>query len=136
MYKDLGIVLGSTGGYASNINGAAEAPHRTIKRFTQANLFKALLANYFWYFVCQYSALTYTQCINHTTGKLTGLVYCKKLIKSSKLHTFGSRVKTMKELKTQRALSAWISSNMRDDIENEISMEEIDQHSSFDGRFF
>lgn len=32
MYKELSVALQSTGGYASTINGKAEAPHKTIKR--------------------------------------------------------------------------------------------------------
>ena len=55
MYKSLGIVLESTGGYASNINDTAKAPHRTIKRSTRANLMGSLMPNGFWCFAGQYS---------------------------------------------------------------------------------
>ena len=48
MYKYLGIVLKSMGGYASNINDVTKAPHRTINQSTGANLVGALLANHFW----------------------------------------------------------------------------------------
>ena len=45
------------------------------------------------------------------------------------------KVKIIKELKAQWALSARTSSDLRGDTENKILMEEIDQHSLFDGRF-
>ena len=135
MYKSLGIVFESTDGYASNINGAAKASHQTIKQSTRANLMGSLMPNGFWCFAGQYSGFTYNQCIIRTTNRPPALVYTKKLVKSKKLHPFGSRVKIIKELKTKRALSARTSGDLRADTEDEITMEEIDEHSSFDGRF-
>ena len=140
MYKSLGVVLQSTGGGASTINGTVESPHRTIKRMTRAQLIGSLLSNTLWCFSGQYATFTYNNCINRTTNKPPALSLLKKLVKPSKLHPFGSRVKIIKELKSQRALSARTSGDLRaidgdDSSPSTISPDELSNLSSFDGRF-
>ena len=58
MYTYLGTVLQSTGGYASNINGFVEAPDRTIKKSTRAELMGSVSADTLWFFAGRYCALT------------------------------------------------------------------------------
>ena len=140
MYKSLGIVMQSTGGGASTINGTVESPHRTIKRMTRAQLIGSLLSNTLWCFSGQYAAFTYNNCINRTTGKPPALGYLNKLVKPSKLHPFGSRAKIITELKSQRALSARTSGDLRTidgdtSSPDAISTDELDTLSSFHGRF-
>lgn len=117
IYKSLGVVMQSTGGHASTINGAAKSPHslshRTIKRSLRAGLIGSLLDNTLWCFSGQYAMFIYNNCINHTTGIPLAKKYLNKLAHPSKMHPFGARVKIISELKSQRALSARTSGDLR-----------------------
>ena len=135
MYKSLGIAMQSTGGYSSTINGAAETPHRTLKKSIRAMLMGSNLADTFWCFAGQYAAQVYNSCTNRTTGRPPALRYSKKLLPASKVYPFGSRVRVIKDLPTKRALSARAAGDPRAYDGDSIFPSEIERNSSFDGIF-
>ena len=55
--EELGIIVETTGGYASSINGTAETPRRTFKLSIRSMLIGANMADPAWCFVGQYSSL-------------------------------------------------------------------------------
>jgi len=101
MYKSIGVVLQSTGGHASSINGKAEAPHRTMKRTFRAMLMGANMSDNYWCFAGQYAANIHNNCIICMTGRAPALgYYAKKLIPVTQIFPFGSRVNIIKDLKS------------------------------------
>ena len=48
MLVGLGVALQSTGGYASTINGKAEAHHKTMKGMSRAMLMGASMSDVYW----------------------------------------------------------------------------------------
>ena len=106
MYKSCGLVMESTGGYASTINGKAESPHRTTKKTIRSMLMGANLDDAFWCFTGQYGTLGYNQCKNRVTGKIPDKEWTGKSIPPHDMPIFGANVKIVRELKAQRALEA------------------------------
>ena len=68
MFKGLGVALQLTGGYASTINGKAEAPHKIIKRTARAMLMGARMEDEYWCFAAQYAVQLLSNCVNRMTG--------------------------------------------------------------------
>ena len=126
LYKSLGIVLQSTGGYASTINGKAESPHMTIKRMIRAMLIGASMLDIFWCFAGQYAANIHNNCINRITGKPPALGFAKKLVPVTQIFPFGSRVRIIKDLTSQRALAARTAGDLRSPLGSAIYPAEVD----------
>ena len=128
-----------TDGYTSSINGAAEVPHCTIKNTAQAMLMVARMSNLFWYFAGQYAAFIYNQCSNSTTGKPPALVVGEKYVQPHKLRPWGACVRIIKDLKSERTLSAHTSGDPRILSNNPIdasTLAPVDSPSiAFCGRF-
>ena len=91
IHESLGIPLQSTVGYASVINSKAEAPHRIMKPTIRAIVV---------------ASNTHNNYINRMTGRAPALGYTKTF-------SVGSRVKIIKDLKSQRALCACTSGDPR-----------------------
>ena len=106
MLKGLGVALQSTGDYASTINGKAEAPHKIIKRTAQAMRMGARMKDEYWCFAAQYAVQLLNNCVNRMTGKPPDMGYAKKLIPVSQIFPFGARVKIIRDVSSQCALSA------------------------------
>ena len=64
IYKQLGMVMESTGGYESSINGGAESPIKTIKRSARAMLIGGNQPDQHCCYALQYTAQTYNQIIH------------------------------------------------------------------------
>ena len=142
MYKNLGMTLESTGGYASSINGAAESPIKTIKRSIRAMLLGSAMPNPMWCLCGQHSATVYNNIIHRITNKVPSLVLTGKIIPLKRMHPFGARIKVLKHLPAKRALTARTSGDSRDSLSsdtdynaNTITIIDDTQTSSFSGRY-
>jgi len=138
IYNSLGMALESTGGYASNINGIAESPIRTIKRTTRANLMGSALPNEFWCFGAVHAAIIYNQCLHRMTNKVPSQVLTGKSIPLKSMHPFGARVKVVENVPAQRALTARTAGDPRTNTSYDasaVTIVESQQPSSFTGRF-
>jgi len=138
MLKSLGVAIQSTGGYASSINGKAEAPHRTIKTTTRSMLMGADMSDEYWCFAGQYAANVHNNCVNRMTGRPPALGYAKRLVPVSQIFPFGSRVKIIKDLKSKRALGARTSGDPRSPLGANIYPPEVGalaSPSAFDALF-
>ena len=113
MYKVLGMVMESTGGHASSLNGTVETPNKTLKRMIRSNLMGADMADEFWCFAGQYSALQHVNTLNRRTNKTPAKVWLGKNINESKLQPFGCRAKIISTTDAGRALNPRTSGDPR-----------------------
>lgn len=140
IYRQLGMVIESTGGYESSLNGAAESPTKTIKKMTRASLIGADMPDTDCCFAMQYSACVNNQILNRMSGKVPSKVLTGKSIPIKNLHPFGARCKVLHHLPSKRTLSARTSGDLRQHQEtdydsNAINIIDASQKSSFNGSF-
>jgi hypothetical protein len=114
MYTQTGMVMESTGGYASSLNGGAESPTKTIKKIARASLIGNNVPDTDCCFALQHSTTTNNQILNRITGKIPAKVLTGKSIPIKHLHPFGARCKVLHNLPTKRTLSARTSGDLRE----------------------
>ena len=136
LFKETNIVLQTTGGYASTINGKAERPHRSVKNMIRAPLMGSNSPDEWWCFCGQYSSVIHNNMLNRMTGKPPLEFFDRKTIPITKLFPFGSHVRVMRDLRSRRALGARTGGDTRELDDISISHEDAKKTPTlYDGKF-
>ena len=137
--QKLNMVMESTGGYNSSLNGTVESPIRPLKIKTRAMLIGAMMDDMFWCAALMYAALIRNNILHSATKKIPSIVLTGTSIAVSAMHPFGARTKVLRNLPAKRSLSARTSGDLRfhqDDYDADaVNLLDTTQPSSFTGRF-
>ncbi len=112
-HDSLAMVVQTTGGHNLTMNGKVEVTHKTLKQMTWAMLVSVGLPDSFWCFALQYAVFIHNNFlhmstkwipIHHFTGSCLALPPSKILI-------FGSKMRIIKDLKSEKALQPRTTGN-------------------------
>ena len=116
MIEELEMVMQTTGGDSSNLNGMAEAPHKLIKKMTRALLMTAGLSDRFWCFAMQYAVFLIVNTLHTATKRIPIQHFTggKVALPPSKVLIFGSKMRIIKSKHKNKALDSRTGTDPRE----------------------
>ena len=105
MRDEMHMVMQTTGGNNSALNGKAEAPHKLLKKITWALLVTAGMDDKFWCFAMQYAVFLIINTVHSVTKRLPIQHFSggKHALPPSKVLIWGSKMRIIKASKKNKA---------------------------------